>query len=256
MGCSGLWTLRERSLLLETSLSWAVLDPSLLASSLILWLWLLRLTVFLQPPPRVPSFPPPFFLSVSPPFPSSFIVFSWLGLHCCALALSSCSEWGPLFIAVHGLPIAMASLISEHRLKVSEFSRAQRLQHVGLVAPWHVRSFWPRGQTHVPCIDRWINHWTTREAPRPLFSLNTLILSDLTAPEISSHHLCTKVCQSDTGCQSILVCQLRSCAIAEKVKEETRGLTMMVLCKDRGGHGCTLAFTLCIMVPLQEQRKA
>ena len=113
MGCSTPWTLRERSLLLETSLSWAVVDPSLLVPSLVLWLWLLRLTVFLQPLPWVPSFPPPFFLFLCPPFPSSFIVFSctgspllcsgflwlrWVGatLHCGAWAshCNGCSYFG------------------------------------------------------------------------------------------------------------------------------------------------------------------
>ena len=33
-----------------------------------------------------------------------------LGLHCCARAFSSCGERGLLFVAVHGLPIAVASL--------------------------------------------------------------------------------------------------------------------------------------------------
>ena len=38
---------------------------------------------------------------------------------------------------------------------------------MGLVAPRHVRSYFPsRGQTQVPYIGRWIhNHWTTREIP-------------------------------------------------------------------------------------------
>ena len=32
-----------------------------------------------------------------------------LGLHCCTWAFSSCGEWGPLFIAVCGLLIAVTS---------------------------------------------------------------------------------------------------------------------------------------------------
>ena len=41
---------------------------------------------------------------------------------------------------------------------------AQWLWHMGLVAPRHVKSFWTRDQTHVPCTGRQIlNHWTTRE---------------------------------------------------------------------------------------------
>ena len=39
-----------------------------------------------------------------------------LGLHCCAWAFSSCGERGLLFSAVHGLLIAVASLVAEHGL--------------------------------------------------------------------------------------------------------------------------------------------
>ena len=39
-----------------------------------------------------------------------------LGLHCCAWAFSSCGERGLLFVAVHGLLIAVASLVVEHGL--------------------------------------------------------------------------------------------------------------------------------------------
>ena len=39
-----------------------------------------------------------------------------LGLHCCSWAFSSCSEWGLLSSLVQGLPIAVASLVVEHRL--------------------------------------------------------------------------------------------------------------------------------------------
>ena len=39
-----------------------------------------------------------------------------LGLDCCTWAFSSCGEWGLLFIAVHGLLIAVASLVVEHGL--------------------------------------------------------------------------------------------------------------------------------------------
>ena len=39
-----------------------------------------------------------------------------LGLHCCVQAFSICGEWGLLFVAVHGLLIAVASLVGEHGL--------------------------------------------------------------------------------------------------------------------------------------------
>ena len=41
-----------------------------------------------------------------------------LSLHCCARAFSSCGELELLFIVVHGLLIAVASLVVEHGLQV------------------------------------------------------------------------------------------------------------------------------------------
>ena len=45
-----------------------------------------------------------------------FLFLAALGLRCCVRAFSSCSEWGLLFVAVHGLLIAVASLAAEHGL--------------------------------------------------------------------------------------------------------------------------------------------
>ena len=45
-----------------------------------------------------------------------YLFLAALGLRCCTWAFSSCSEWGLLFIAVHGLLIAVASLAAEHGL--------------------------------------------------------------------------------------------------------------------------------------------
>ena len=45
-----------------------------------------------------------------------YLVLAVLGLHCCVWAISSCGEQGLLFIAVHGLLIAVASLVEEHGL--------------------------------------------------------------------------------------------------------------------------------------------
>ena len=45
-----------------------------------------------------------------------YLFMAALGLHCCAWAFSSCGEQGLLFIAVHGLLIAAASLVAEHGL--------------------------------------------------------------------------------------------------------------------------------------------
>ena len=45
-----------------------------------------------------------------------YLFLAALGLRCCVRAFSSCGERGLLFIAVHGLLIAVASLVMEHRL--------------------------------------------------------------------------------------------------------------------------------------------
>ena len=45
-----------------------------------------------------------------------YLFLAALGLHCCARASSSCGEWGLLFVAIHGLLIAVASLVVEHGL--------------------------------------------------------------------------------------------------------------------------------------------
>ena len=51
------------------------------------------------------------------PFFFFFILFlAALGLHCCVRAFSSCGEQGPLFVAVHRLLFAVASLVVEHGL--------------------------------------------------------------------------------------------------------------------------------------------
>ena len=45
-----------------------------------------------------------------------------LGLRFCARAFSSCSKWGPLFIAVRGPLTIAASLVAEHRLQTCRLS--------------------------------------------------------------------------------------------------------------------------------------
>ena len=45
-----------------------------------------------------------------------YLFLAALGLRCCMRAFSSCCEWGPLFAAVRGLLIAVASLVAEHGL--------------------------------------------------------------------------------------------------------------------------------------------
>ena len=45
-----------------------------------------------------------------------YLFLAVLGLRCCSRAFSSCGEQGLLFVAVHGLLIAVASVVVEHRL--------------------------------------------------------------------------------------------------------------------------------------------
>ena len=45
-----------------------------------------------------------------------YLFLAALGLHCCTWAFSSCGERGLLFIVVHGLLIAVASLVVEQGL--------------------------------------------------------------------------------------------------------------------------------------------
>ena len=45
-----------------------------------------------------------------------YLFLAVLGLRCCARALSSRGEWGPLFIAVHGPLMVVAPLVVEHGL--------------------------------------------------------------------------------------------------------------------------------------------
>ena len=45
-----------------------------------------------------------------------YVFLAELGLRCCTQAFSSCSEQGPLFAVLHGLLIAVASLVVEHGL--------------------------------------------------------------------------------------------------------------------------------------------
>ena len=45
-----------------------------------------------------------------------YLFLAALGLRCCVWAFSSCGERGLFFVVVHGLLIAVASLVAEHGL--------------------------------------------------------------------------------------------------------------------------------------------
>ena len=106
----------------------------------------------------------------------------------CRLSLAAASEvlwgWGGvregqelLLIAMCRLPIAVVSLVGEHRLCGTW---AQELWYIGPVAQWHVGSSWTRDQTCVLCVGRWIlYHWTTREVPKTLVSVAPFHISPI-----------------------------------------------------------------------------
>ena len=60
-------------------------------------------------------------------------------------------------------------------------AQAQKLWCTGLVALWHVGSFWTRDQTHVPALAGGflilLNYWTTREIQLPFIILPNLFTS-------------------------------------------------------------------------------
>ena len=51
-----------------------------------------------------------------------YLFMAVLSLRCCARAFSSCSKWGPLFIAVCGPLTIAASLVAEHSLQTRRLS--------------------------------------------------------------------------------------------------------------------------------------
>ena len=53
-----------------------------------------------------------------------------LSLRFCARAFSSCSKWGPLFIAVRGPLTIAASLVAEHRLQTRRLSNCGSQAHL------------------------------------------------------------------------------------------------------------------------------
>ena len=101
-----------------------------------------------------------------------------LGLRFCARAFSSCSKWGPLFIAVRG-PLTIAVSLVEHRLQT------HRLSNCGSRAQ-SLRGMWdpprPGPEPVFPALASRLNHCATREAPNtnfiPMFFI-TIVLSTI-----------------------------------------------------------------------------
>ena len=107
------------------------------------------------------------------------LILAVLGLHCCGCFSLVAAGGGHSLVAVLCLLIVMTPFIAEHRLQDAWASAvvAHGLQSTGsaAVVHWpaasqHVGYSWPRAQTHVLCIGRWIlYHWATREAPLSQF---------------------------------------------------------------------------------------
>ena len=101
-----------------------------------------------------------------------YLFLAVLGLRFCVWAFSSCGEWGPLFIAVHG-PLTIGA--SHHRGlsccgAQAPNMQAQYLWLTGPAASQHVGSSQTRARTRVRCIGRQtLNHCATREAPDYIF---------------------------------------------------------------------------------------
>ena len=112
-------------------------------------------------------------------FYNLFYFIGFVGLYCCAWAFSSGSEWGLLFVVVHGFLIMVASLGVEHRLQARELQQLQfpGLQRAGSVVEAQGLScstaceiFPDQGLNPVSRIAKWIlNHWITREVPTSHF---------------------------------------------------------------------------------------
>ena len=100
-----------------------------------------------------------------PLFTLHYLFLIALGLCCCSRTFSSCGEQE--LLSSCGVQASHCSVFSCCRAQAlghagfgSYGMWAQWLWRTGLVAPWHVGSFWTRDQICVPCLGRWIlNHW-------------------------------------------------------------------------------------------------
>ena len=59
-----------------------------------------------------------------------YLFMAVLSLRFCARAFSSCGKRGPLFIAVRGPLIIVASLVAEHRLQTRRLSNCGSWSHL------------------------------------------------------------------------------------------------------------------------------
>ena len=108
-----------------------------------------------------------------------------LGLCCCMAFFLAVVSWGSSLVVMCGLPIAVASLVAEHRRQGKQASvfvacalrscgswpraQAQSLPCTGLVAMHPMGSFRITDWTSVSCTGKWVlYHWASRKAWRVL----------------------------------------------------------------------------------------
>ena len=115
-----------------------------------------------------------------------YLFLAVLGLHCCAQAFSSCSEWWLLFVVEHRLLIVVAPLVVEHRHR----AQAQELWPVGWVA-WNLPG--PGIDPMCPALAGGFS--TTGPPGKPIRFLNFCISSTFMIPS---------PCSMDTPCFSCL----------------------------------------------------
>ena len=99
-----------------------------------------------------------------------------VGLPCCMWAFSSCGEQGYSLGVVRGLLIAVASLVTEHRLRGSGFSSCGTQDQ-----EWLEGSGAQAQQGSNPCPLHWqqiLYHWTTREVQKMVFKVRTSAFSE------------------------------------------------------------------------------
>ena len=83
---------------------------------------------------------------------------------------SLCPGFSLLWVLLGAQDLGSQALgVAAHRLRsCGSKPGARLLWHMGLVAPWHMESFWTRDWTGISCIVRLIlgpGHWINREAP-------------------------------------------------------------------------------------------